>query len=67
VIATTEALRRRSMKDRISDLIGDAMPPQPPDDNKAARQETTGHAGDPDNDEADPDAGSTTSGPGVST
>jgi DNA-binding MarR family transcriptional regulator len=67
VIATTEALRRRSMKERISDLIGDAMPPQPPDDQKAARQETAGNAGDPDNDEADPDAGSTTSGPGVST
>ncbi|MBA8827772.1 DNA-binding MarR family transcriptional regulator [Saccharopolyspora lacisalsi] len=33
VAATTEALRRRGMKDRISDIIGAATPPQPPDDN----------------------------------
>lgn len=58
VIATTEALRRRGMKDRISDIIGGVTPPQPPDDQKAAQRETTGQAGGPDNDEAEPDAGS---------
>jgi hypothetical protein len=41
VTATTEALRRRGMRDRISGLIGDAMPPQLPDDQEAARQEST--------------------------
>lgn len=61
VVATTEALRRYSMKDRISDLIGDAMPPQSSDDRKAAPQERAGDAGHPANDEAAPDAGSTTS------
>lgn len=67
VIATTEALGRRSMRDRISDLIGDAMPPQLSDDQKTAPQERAGHANGSDNDEADLEAGSTTSGPDVNT
>lgn len=64
VVATVEALRRRSMKDRISDLIGDTMPPQPPDEQKTARRKRTGRL---DDDGADPDAGPTTSGPGATT
>jgi DNA-binding MarR family transcriptional regulator len=66
-IATREALRRHSMKDRISDLIGDAMPPQPQDGQNAARQERVGDADHAANDQANPDAGSSMAGPGSST
>ncbi len=61
VMATAEALRRRSMEDRISDLIGDAMPPRPPGGQPAARREASGSS-----DDREPDEG-TTSGSGVST
>jgi len=61
VIATTEALRRRGMTERISDIIGGAMPLQPPDEEKAARRETTGQAHDPDNGSLDHRADSATS------
>lgn len=67
VVATAEALRRYSMKDRISDLIGDAMPPQPLNDQMAARQERTDDAGRAVDNQANPDAGSSMSGPGSST
>jgi DNA-binding MarR family transcriptional regulator len=35
VAATAEALRRRGMKERISDIIGGATPPEPADDRTA--------------------------------
>ncbi|MET9339033.1 hypothetical protein [Nonomuraea sp. NPDC003804] len=60
VIATAEALRRRGMTERISDIIGGAMPLQPPDEEKAARRETISQAHDPD-DSLDPRADSATS------
>jgi DNA-binding MarR family transcriptional regulator len=64
VAATAEALRRRSMEDRISDLIGDAAPPPPPGDRRAARAGADGRAGGP-GDGAERGAGPAPSGPGA--
>jgi DNA-binding MarR family transcriptional regulator len=47
VVATADALRRRSMADRISDLIGDAAPPPPPDDRQAPPPGASGRDGAP--------------------
>ncbi|MFR9807352.1 MarR family winged helix-turn-helix transcriptional regulator [Pseudonocardia sp. RS010] len=62
VTATAQALRQRSMKDRISEQIGDAMPPPPPGQPGAEQ----GEAGDTTGEQNSTD-GTSRPGPGGST